>query len=243
MNLYEVGGCVRDELLGIKSKDIDFAVVLDSGSYSDPFAWMIDELWNSGFSLFKETIKPEFFTARGLFPKDHPVYPGKPADFVLARKESGYSDGRRPDSVKAGTLEDDLARRDFTMNAIAKTPAGGYIDPHGGMLDIQRKIVRAVGDPFERLSEDPLRALRALRFTVTKGFSLDFNLALTLREGSIAEGVAGVSDERITKELSEMFRFDTTLSLLTLSAFPTLMAAAFSGKVSLDATMKQKGRG
>lgn len=250
MRMYEVGGCVRDEILGIPSKDIDFTVVLAQYDWNpigglefNPFQTMVDMLKKQGFSLFKETAKPEFVTVRGMFPRDHPVYPNKAADFVLARKESGYSDGRHPDKVEVGTLEDDLARRDFTMNAIAKDGTG-YIDPHGGILDIQRKLVRAVGDPLERLTEDPLRALRAIRFAVTKGFAIDYNLEHALSEDAVLNGIEyNVSDERIADEMSKMFRFNTGASIEILGRYPYLAEVAFSGKVSLDATMKQKGRG
>jgi tRNA nucleotidyltransferase/poly(A) polymerase len=247
MQLFEVGGCVRDEILGIPSKDVDFSVVLDrydwnpiGGLEFNPFQTMVDMLKKQGFTIFVTT--PEFLTARGRFPKDHPVYPRMAADFVLARKESDYTDGRRPDKVEPGRLEDDLNRRDFSMNAIAKDSTGNLIDPHSGVLDIKRRIVRAVGDPLERLSEDPLRALRAIRFAVTKGFVLDTNLAAALREPAVHVGVESVADERITDELSKMFRHDTVASIITLNQFPGLMRAAFSGKVSLDSTLKQKGR-
>jgi tRNA nucleotidyltransferase/poly(A) polymerase len=247
MQLFEVGGCVRDEILGIPSKDVDFSVVLDrydwnpiGGLEFNPFQTMVDMLKKQGFTIFVET--PEFLTARGRFPKGHPVYPGMAADFVLARKESDYTDGRRPDKVTPGTLSDDILRRDFTMNALAKDESGNVIDMVSGMLDIERRIVRAVGDPLERLSEDPLRALRAIRFVVTKGFGLDLGLAHALREPAVHVGVESVADERITDELSKMFRHDSVASIIILNQFPALMRAAFSGKVSLDSTMKTKGR-
>lgn len=241
MKLYRVGGCVRDELLGVKSKDIDYSVVLQPGSYSDPYQWMVDHLEKDGYKIFRDNdgnpIGHEHFTARARSPK------GEAADFVLARKEGTYSDGRHPDWVSIGTLADDLARRDFTMNAIAKDSHGALIDPHRGTVDIQRRIIRAVGDPLERLLEDPLRALRAIRFAVTKGFNIDPNLRFAMAEPLVVEGVAShVSDERICEELSKAFKADTVTSLLILSDFPALMAAAFSGRVSLDTTMKTKGR-
>lgn len=246
MKMYEVGGCVRDEILGIRSKDIDFSVVLEQGSYADPYQWMVEELESEGFKIFRDKegqpIGHEHFTARGRFPANHPTHIGA-ADFVLARREGSYADRRRPDWVQQGTLEDDLNRRDFTMNAIAKDGDGNLIDPHGGVLDIRRRLIRAVGDPLERLLEDPLRALRAIRFAVTKGFNIDPNLRHAMAEPLVVEGVAEhVSDERITEEFSKAFRADTVASLLILSDFPALMAAAFSGSVSLDATMKTKGR-
>lgn len=246
MQMYQVGGAVRDELLGIRSKDIDFSVVLDKelqvqDTWRDPFGTMVKGLKRQGFTIHVE--HPEFLTVRGRFPKTDILYPGRDADFVLARKEGTYSDGRRPDVVEPGSLYDDLARRDFTMNAIAKMGAV-IIDPHFGAQDIKRRIIRAVGDPLERLTEDPLRALRAIRFAVTKGFNIDPNLRAAMAEPSVAEGISlNVSDERIAEEFSKMFRKDTIVSIILLNDFPALMQAAFSGLVSLDATMKQKGRG
>lgn len=256
MKMFEVGGCVRDELLGTPSKDIDFSVVLEpldvvanwpDGSWMsdrDPFERMEELLVRQGFKLIPEARRPEFLTARGFFPKDHSVYPGKPADFVLARKEGAYSDGRRPDKVEIGTLEDDLARRDFTMNAIAKDSDGNIVDPFNGLSDIDNKVIRAVGHASQRLNEDALRAVRALRFSVTKGFSIQRKLRWAMETVSVLDSIANkIADERIEQELSKMFRFNTLKSLEVLNEFPQLTAAMFSGSVSLDATMKTKGRG
>ena len=265
MKLFEVGGCVRDEILGVPSKDIDFTVVLEphdfyirDGAFSrDPFMVMVTHLESMGFKIFLET--PEFFTVRAQFPKGMIAqkdfaYRGRhttTADFVLARKESDYTDGRRPDAVVPGTLEDDLARRDFTMNAIAKDADGSYIDPFNGRGDIAARIVRAVGDPLERLREDALRAVRAIRFAVTKGFFIsrspgeyDFSLNDALEAPVVLRAIeTQISDERIREELSKMFRFDTLASIQILGDYPLLTEAMFAGSVSLDATMKLKGRG
>jgi tRNA nucleotidyltransferase/poly(A) polymerase len=263
MKMYEVGGYVRDQILGVKSKDVDFSVVLDKGDLFKmdkafygrpaPFDYMVSELKNMGFEVFKES--PEHLTVRAKFPRGNENsrmyymwkgsgYENLTADFVLARKEGTYSDGRRPDSVKPGTLEDDLARRDFTMNAIAKDYEGNLIDPFNGQADIDAGIIRAVGDPLERLTEDALRAVRALRFSVTKGFDIDPSLDDAMREGTVKTAIRdNISDERIQVELSKMFRYDTVASLRTLSLYPALTRAMFAGSVSLDATMKTKGRG
>lgn len=251
MKMYQVGGAVRDELLGTPSKDIDFSVVLEDFDLffnDDPFSQMEVLMEGQGFKLIPEARKPEYFTARGFFPKDHPTYPGKPADFVLARKEGSYSDGRRPDEVMIGTLEDDLSRRDFTMNAIAKNGdfegVPLYINPFGGIQDIEKKIIRAVGDPMERMKEDALRAVRALRFSVTKGFTIDSDLRYAMNMQVTLNSIRNkISDERIQQELSKMFRFDTMKSLQMLNSFPQLTEAMFAGTVSLDSTMKTKGRG
>jgi len=256
MKMYEVGGCVRDEILGVPSKDIDYTVVLDETennfAFVNPFDHMVRELKRMGFKIFLES--PEYLTVRAQFPRrkvhaaGHSLNSdrvGMTADFVLARKESGYADGRRPDVVEPGTLGDDLARRDFTMNAIAKAADGSYIDPFHGRSDIEHRIIRAVGDPMERLREDALRAVRALRFSVTKGFKIDAALADAMRSKEVMDALKNnISDERIKDELSKMFRFDTLASIDVLgSHYRGLTEAVFSGTVSLDATMKTKGRG
>jgi len=265
MDMYMVGGAVRDEILGVPSKDIDFTCVLERADIDainahnqfTPFEYMALYLKGLGFTIFLET--PEYLTVRAQFPdRDIPVpgsFPnsqlaikrvkkGITADFVLARKESDYTDGRRPDEVVPGTLEDDLARRDFTMNAIAKDSNGNFIDPHNGRADIAKCVIRAVGDPFERLTEDALRAVRALRFSVTKDFMIDADLRFAMQSAAVIHSIKdNISDERIKDELSKMFRFDTPASLIALQRFPILTSAIFAGKVSLDATLKTKGRG
>lgn len=249
MEMYEVGGCVRDELLGVKSKDIDFSVVFEGGDLfdvEDPFRFMVEWLENLGFKIFLET--PEHLTVRAQFPKTgylsaRPERGGLTADFVLARKDGAYSDGRRPDSVEPGTLEDDQRRRDFTMNAIAKDSKGNLIDPFGGVDDINKGLIRAVGSAHERFEEDALRMLRAVRFKVTKGFSMHHDIMQALHNKNLLERLGTVSDERVMDELNKMLRFDTLRSLQVLDEYKDLRSVLFSGRVSLDATMKQRGRG
>lgn len=226
MELYEVGGCVRDEILGLKSKDIDFSVVLTSEEVglNNPFVFMQNELKRRGFRIYKS--KPEYLTIRAQFPRmnGHPALLGKnraglDADFVLARKEGAYTDGRRPDKVEVGTLEDDLARRDFTMNAIAKDAQGNLIDPFGGVADIKGKVIRCVGDAYDRIvREDALRGLRALRFSVTKQFMIDYDVDEVLLSSDFRDALTSgsTSTERIREELEKMFKADTytTLSLI-----------------------------
>lgn len=255
MKMFEVGGCVRDEIMGVNSKDIDFSVVLEDSDFfapgisvisQHPFKVMVDRLEQMGFKIF--LLTPEHLTVRAQFPRAPATIKSKrnglTADFVLARKESGYTDGRRPDSVEVGTLEDDLNRRDFTMNAVAKDAHGNLIDLHNGVQDINDKVIRAVGSAQERLEEDALRAVRALRFSVTKDMRIDPELKFSMETAAVLNSIEHkISDERIMDELSKMFRFDTVASLLALQKFPALTRAMFTGKVSLDATMKQKGRG
>lgn len=244
--MYLVGGYVRDEILGVKSKDIDYSVVMEPSDFSyishignreNPFPVMVWHLEKMGFKIFLKT--PEHYTVRAQSP-----YNKKTADFVLAREEGPYTDGRRPDWVKPGTLLMDQQRRDFTMNAIAKDEEGNYIDPFNGRQDIEDGVIRAVGDPFDRLYEDALRAVRAVRFAVTTGFHIAPDLEAALDDREICNQVQWkISDERIQAELSKMFRYNTISSLYELSKRNRLTTAMFSGKVSLDATMKTKGRG
>lgn len=262
--MYMVGGCVRDEILGLPSKDIDFSVVLDDGEkdflsrrsgFHTPFQYMVDTLRGKGFKVFLET--PEYLTVRAQFPEGTgefevmnlaggPAKSGKKrltADFVLARKESGYTDGRRPDKVEPGSLYDDLSRRDFTMNAIAKD-GHSFIDPFRGMDDISKRLIRAVGDPHERLQEDALRAVRALRFSVTKRFQIEGELMkVLLFDTEVMTALADkIADERIADELSKMFRHDPMKSMEILNKYKGLTEAMFAGKVGIEATLKQRGR-
>lgn len=222
MEMYMVGGAVRDEILGLKSKDIDFTVVIDpadiEGTGLNPFAFMKYELLAMGFDVKVE--KPEFLTIRAIFPKGHKYKGG--ADFVLARKEADYSDGRRPDTVEVGTLEDDLARRDFTMNAIAKGAQGNLIDPFGGVADINSGVIRCVGRAYDRiLREDALRGLRAMRFAVTKGFQIhaDIHSVLLSRHFRDALTSGSVSTERIREELEKMFSTNTLYTLNLINVY------------------------
>jgi tRNA nucleotidyltransferase/poly(A) polymerase len=215
---------------------------------------MTKTLKNMGFEIFVET--PEHLTIRAQFPKDSSgrferppfnIYSMAPggltADFVLARKEGDYSDGRRPDSVEVGSLEDDLARRDFRMNAIAKDPEGNLIDPHNGVQDINERVIRAVGNAQDRLREDALRAVRALRFSVTLGFRIDHELMFAMENAFVLDAIRdNISDERIREELNKMLAVDTLGTLSALGRYKDLTTAMFSGRVSLEATMKKRKR-
>jgi tRNA nucleotidyltransferase (CCA-adding enzyme) len=250
MKMYEVGGCIRDEIIGVPSKDIDFSVVLDEAEHFNPHSWevydpfkvMVDKLKAEGFKIHVE--HPDFFTVIAQFPRDHPKYPRVNADFVLARKESNY-DGRKPGTVEVGTLADDLARRDFTMNAIARDMHGNFIDPYFGRAAIANRRIEAVGDAQARMDDDALRAIRAMRFSITKNFHIMDDVRKAMESHSVIQKITDgtVSAERIAKEVEKMVRYDTIASIITFSAFPILTAAMFSGSVSLDASMKQKGRG
>lgn len=213
MELFLVGGAVRDEIMGIDSKDWDFSVVAPS------FEEVERELRAGGFEIFLST--PEFFTIRARGPKGFTFggreFGTQTFDFVWARKDGTYSDGRRPDFVLPGTLHDDLSRRDFSVNAIAKDRHGNLIDPFNGRADIDARLIRAVGNARDRIiGEDALRGLRALRFSVTKGFGIDNEVTAVLKSQEFRQALRSVSTERIREELDKMFKVDTFKSLLLI---------------------------
>jgi tRNA nucleotidyltransferase/poly(A) polymerase len=214
--------------MGIKSKDWDFSVVLSEFNVRDARFWgltdfefMRDRLVRRGFEVFVDT--PEFFTLRARGPKGFTFagvdFGNQTFDFVMARKESGYTDGRRPDAVEAGDLMDDLSRRDFTVNAIAKDRHGNLIDPFHGRKDIADGVIRAVGNAQDRLMEDALRGLRAVRFAVQKGFSIDREVQAVLMSSSFQTALSSISTERQREELEKGFKVDTMKMLRLLSSF------------------------
>ncbi len=224
VNFYRVGGCVRDGIMGIQSKDIDFSV--EAASYDEMKAAIIER----GCDIKVE--KPEFFTIRAV----DKVLGG--VDFVMCRKEGAYSDGRRPDSVENGTLIDDLSRRDFTMNAIAQDDNGNIIDPFNGQNDIRERIIRCVGNAEERISEDSLRLLRAVRFSVTKGFGISIQIHKILHDPKFIDMLDNVSSERTREELFKMFKHNTLDSLEIFELYPLLKQKIFSGGLWLMPTSK-----
>lgn len=233
IEMFEVGGCVRDEFMGKRSKDVDFVVLAPS------FDAMRAELVRRGFTIHVE--KPEFVTIRAGVPKGDPLRERtKDADFVLARKDGPTADGRRPEFVEPGDLMDDLARRDFTVNAIARAVDGRIIDPFGGRADIEFRRLRFVGDPVERITEDGLRVLRGFRFMVTKGLTPTGETLEALTRPLATEMLAKVSTERIREEVERMLAFDTlaTLDILSHTMPVEMRDVVFSGGLRLSATMK-----
>ena len=231
---YEVGGAVRDEIMGIPSNDIDHTVVAPS------YEAMKQHLVDQGFKIFQEN--PEHLTIRARPPEGHPLLERtSSADYVLARKDSPTGDGRRPDFVEPGTLHEDLARRDFTVNAIAKDSKGNLIDPHGGQADIANRTLRFVGDPMTRVKEDGLRVLRGFRFMVTKGLTAEPETWKALTSPDAAKMLGKVSKERVANELTKMFDHDTQGSLKLLASLPDeTLKAIFPTGVRLTPTMKKR---
>ena len=239
MKIFEVGGCVRDELLGLESKDIDFTVVLDDTSLSVDEGWnkMLKWLRSEGFSLFLET--KDCFTVRGKFPKGH-KNEGLVGDFVMSRKEVGVIPGTRKPILELGTLEDDLMRRDFTVNSLCKDEDGKIIDLFEGVYDLRIKVLRTPLDPMITLLDDPLRMLRGLRFSITKGFIIDSKLWDSMLDPRVLDKLKEVvSHERMREEITKMMKHDTIKSLKLLNKIPGLMEVIFSNGMWLMPTTKK----
>ncbi len=213
---YEVGGCVRDEILGLKSKDIDYVAVpsddllKDISSAHTMFGILEEYLKVEGFDIF--LVTDSCFTIRAKFPQGH-KYQGV-ADFVMARKEIGYVEGTRQPIVVPGTLRDDLIRRDFTLNALAKDEDGNIIDLFDGMWALENKILITPQTAWVTMLDDPLRLLRAFRFSITKGFDISPRIWETCHVDDIIEKLEKVvSQERIRDEVYKMMKHDTIKSL------------------------------
>jgi len=221
---YEVGGKIRDEILGLKSKDVDYVAVPSEAlleKHTDPadmFKVLSSYLNDEGFEIFLET--PGCFTIRAKFPDKH-QYSGV-ADFVMARKEIGYVKGTRTPIVQPGTLYDDLERRDFTLNALAKDENGEIIDYFDGLKDLENGILRTPLDCTVTFDDDPLRILRAIRFSITKGFSIPKDMWYEIYHYNYDRKMKVVSTERIKDELFKCFKHDTLETINILNRFPHL---------------------
>jgi tRNA nucleotidyltransferase/poly(A) polymerase len=231
--MYEVGGCVRDEILGIKSKDIDYVAVPDDGLLKEVgsahimFGILEGYLKEEGFELF--LVTPDCFTIRAKFPKNH-KHQGV-ADFVMARKEVGYIPDTRQPMIVPGTLYDDLLRRDATLNALAKDDEGNIIDYFGGLEDLNNRILRTPLDPTKTFDDDALRILRFIRFSITKGFSIPNDISNVIRCYDYELKMKVVSTERIREELIKCFKHNTLETLIVLNNFPLLRDYIFSNNL------------
>ena len=229
---YEVGGKVRDEILGLKSKDVDYVAVpseellKDISSAHTMFGILEEYLKVEGFEIF--LVTPDCFTIRAKFPKKH-KYQGV-ADFVMARKEIGYIPNTRTPIIVPGTLKDDLERRDFTVNAMAKDGDGNIIDLFDGMIDLERMVLVTPLPTQQTFDDDPLRILRAIRFSITKGFSLK-KLDYYINNYDYENKMGVVSSERIREELLKCFKHDTMGTLDMLNEYPTLKRYIFENKL------------
>ncbi len=227
---YPVGGCVRDLLLGRTPGDFDVCTDARPERVMELFPHTVPTGLRHGTVTVRTEDGPvEVTTFRRedfdvctdarpervmeLFP--HTVPTGLrhgtvtvrtedgPVEVTTFRREGGYADGRHPDAVDFdATLAEDLARRDFTVNAMALDENGMVIDRYGGQTDLFRSVIRCVGDPDRRFAEDALRMLRAVRFAAQLGFSIEKGTLDAIRRS--ARRAENLSGERIKAELEKI---------------------------------------
>ena len=182
---YAVGGCVRDSLLGRTAHDWDLCTSALPQQVMELFG--TEQCIPTGLQHGTVTIK----------------YGGQLYETTTFRTEGSYTDGRHPDAVQfVPDVREDLARRDFTINAMAYNEAEGLVDPFGGQKDLQGGLLRAVGEPQQRFTEDALRILRLYRFAARFGFALDAATARAARQ--LAPHLDCISAERIQEELAKL---------------------------------------
>ena len=185
---YLVGGAVRDMLMAKEPHDWDVTT---------------DATPEQVMSIFRKVIPTGIAhgTVTVHFMKNE-------IEVTTFRTESDYSDGRHPDKVEyTGNIEEDLSRRDFTINAIASYLGDGTItDPFHGRDDIKRKVIRTVGNPLERFSEDGLRPVRAVRFSAQLGFEIERETLKAISEPEILKKTSGISLERFRDELLKLMK-------------------------------------
>ena len=202
-----VGGCVRDTLLGRVVNDYDIAT---SAHWEDVESILLDR----SFNVHRTG------TAHGTVTAS---LDGNALEITTYRIDGAYTDGRHPDSVEfVRTIEEDLARRDFTMNALAYHPDRGLLDCWGGLEDIERKVIRVVGAPEARFDEDALRILRGCRFVSQLGFSIEPSTFQAMK--SRKRKLLDISAERITHELDGLLLGDNAYDAL-METVDVLVAA------------------
>lgn len=180
---FLVGGCVRDMLMGKRPNDWDICTAARPEQVMEIFPGSLP----TGIKHGTVTV----------------VLGSRKAEVTTFRAESSYADHRHPDRVSfVGELNADLSRRDFTMNAIALSAEGMISDPFRGMEDIQKRLIRCVGEPRRRFEEDALRMFRALRFSARIGFDIEENTLAAIEEK--AELASFIAPERIREELEKL---------------------------------------
>ena len=186
---FVVGGPVRDVILGRVATDWDIATDATPDRVREVFGRVVP----TGLAYGTVTV----------------VVPPRSYEITTFRSEGAYTDSRHPDAVRYTTdIEQDLSRRDFTINAMAYDPiAGMLIDPSGGYQDARKRVVKAVGNPVERFTEDALRIIRAIRFASSLGFEIERETLQAMRE--LAPRVAVLSHERIRDELCKLLSAET----------------------------------
>jgi putative nucleotidyltransferase with HDIG domain len=182
---YIVGGSVRDYLLGVEPKDWDITTNARPEKITELFT---DSKYENRFGTVIIPIRDEGGQATDI------------VEITTYRSEHGYSDHRRPDEVIfEDKLENDLARRDFTINALAMDASGNLVDEFGGEKDLKKRIIRTVGEPEDRFKEDSLRMLRAVRFATQLGFAIESKTERSISK--LAGSIKFIANERIRDEI------------------------------------------
>ncbi len=180
---YFAGGCVRDRLLGREPKDYDIATAAVPAQVIELFPGANEVGAHFGVVIAK--------------------YHGQHVEIATFRTDGSYKDGRRPETVEFSTPEHDAQRRDFTINGLFENPeTGEIIDFVGGRTDLEARVIRAIGDPQARFTEDSLRLLRAVRFSTTLGFEIE--PATLAAISACSELLERISPERIRDEFSKI---------------------------------------
>jgi poly(A) polymerase len=227
IEVYAVGGYVRDWLLGTVVKDIDFVVIGDGPKFARAVG---QDLRADKVSVYKH-----FGTARVAY-RDFVL------EFVGARKESYRSDSRKP-CVEPADLRDDLARRDFTINAMAiclnKDQIGLLVDPFGGQRDLRRKLIRTPLDPLETFKDDPLRIMRAIRFATWFRFRIENETKDAICR--MRERLKIVSQERVTDEFLKVLAAPQPSHGFLLMSDTGVLDVVFPELVAMRGVEERKG--
>ena len=211
------GGCVRDLLMGREPGDFDIATDARPDQVREVFGRARSFAVGASFGVV---------LVRDRDGREDPV------EVATFRTEGAYADGRHPDAVQFATRQDDARRRDFTINGMFMDPrTGDVFDDVGGRQDIERGLVRAIGEPEARINEDKLRMLRAIRFTASLGFALDPATAEAIAAHS--REITVVSAERIADEWRRMLS-DTTRAVAVRLAIETGLLASVFPEVPVD---------
>ena len=192
---YAVGGCIRDSVLGREPKDWD----ITTNALPSVIKTLFEKTVDTGLKHGTVTV----------------VFEGEAFEVTTFRIDGAYEDGRHPSYVEfTGKLEDDLRRRDFTMNAMAWNEEKGIVDPFGGSEDISAGMIRAIGEPADRFREDALRMLRAVRFAAQLGFEIHQRTMEAIRKN--CKLINNVSSERIREELNGIMTAEDPMKLVLL---------------------------
>jgi len=212
---YVVGGCVRDSILGEAPQDWDICTPALPEQIIEIFA---------GHNIIRTGLKHGTVT----------LVLDKPFEVTTYRVDGKYKDNRRPEQVKfVNVLKRDLARRDFTINALAYNPKTGLKDYYNGQLDLSERKIKCVGNPNKRLRDDALRIMRALRFAATYGFEIEDNTAAAMRENK--KLLHNISGERIALELNKLIISDGAgVVLLAYADIIAELIPGFASKININ---------